>query len=118
MTDQLRDVQNSGKLAVISSRKNFIEAVSQHPGGKEHMERGFASQHAYTFLSLEEKDGIVCARLRNPWGRGAVESIRNELTGFRSYQAAKRDRTGSFLVDMKTLVTYMNYVCVTNRPQN
>jgi hypothetical protein len=118
MTDRLRDVQNRGQIAVISSRKNFIGAVSQHPGGKEYMERGFASQHAYTFLGLEEKDGIVCARLRNPWGRGAVESIRNELTGFRSYQAAKRDRTGSFLVDMKTLVTYMNYVCVTNRPQN
>ena len=101
----LKNSQRQGRLITASTRENFIQNTGKMPGGRESEERGLYSNHSYTVIGLETKNNIDYVRLRNPWGRGVVEEVRNPLTGRVAFRKVK-DRYGTFVIDMKTFITY------------
>ncbi len=61
---------------------------------------------------IENKNGVDYVRLRNPWGGGAVEHVRNPITGNVTIRKSE-DRYGTFLVDINTFVTYFGDITAT-----
>ena len=63
-------------------------------------------------IGLETRNNIDYVRLRNPWGSGGVEHVRNPVTGIVSVRKRK-DRYGTFVIDLMTFVTYFGSVVTT-----
>ncbi|MCR5746860.1 MAG: hypothetical protein K6G03_04060 [Lachnospiraceae bacterium] len=113
--NKLTDAQNSGKMITAATRENFIQNVGKAVGGNESIERGIASSHTYTVLGLEKNaNGISYVRIRNPWGGGRIQSVRNELTGNVSFKKDKHG-FGSFLIDISSFVIYFESISITKK---
>ena len=77
----------------------------------ENVRRGIAGKHAYTVLKLEEINGEIYVRIRNPWGTGVVETVQNELTGKTFIREADSDEYhGSCLIHINTFVEHISSV--------
>ncbi len=116
--NKLTNAQNSGKMITASTRENFIQNIGKAVGGNESMERGIASTHTYTVIGLEKNaNGLFYVRVRNPWGGGRIQSVRNELTGNVSF---KRDKHGygSFLIEISSFVVYFESITITDKIKN
>jgi hypothetical protein len=109
---KLKSAKESGMIITASSRQNFLQNTGERYGRGESEERGFYSTHTYTVIGIEEKNGIDYVRLRNPWGEGAVEEIRNPLTGIVSFRKSE-NRFGTFVIDIKSFVTYFATITTT-----
>ncbi len=118
MQDVVRDITGALKkkrLVTAGTRENFIQNTGTDPysgSGQETRERGLSSTHGYTVLGIEKNNGVYYIRLRNPWGLNTVEHIRNELTGKASIREAQEKHYGSFVLDLKTFVTYFRDISV------
>ena len=116
ITKEIRAAVKAHKVIAASTRTKFIQNTGERPGGREALERGFYSKHGYTVTGIEKKNGISYVRLRNPWGHGTVEEIRNPLTGKISFRATK-DRYGTFVIDMQRFVTYFSCITTGSLPK-
>ncbi|MBQ1526662.1 MAG: hypothetical protein IIZ75_05980 [Lachnospiraceae bacterium] len=112
MRNTLKSATNKGLVITASTRKNYIQNIGKRLGGDESEERGFYSGHSYTVIGLETRNNIDYVRLRNPWGSGGVEHVRNPVTGIVSVRKRK-DRYGTFVIDLMTFVTYFGSVVTT-----
>ena len=106
---EIKNAQKKGLIITASTRDSFIQNTAKRAGGNEYEERGLYSHHAYTVIGIETKNDIDCVRLRNPWGDGGLLEVRNPLTGVITY-IGTRDRYGTFVIDMKTFVTYFSNI--------
>ncbi len=108
LKDKLVELQRQKKVATLGTRYTFRK--SEQPGEREteKKQQGFSSSHGYTFIGVEEKNGVFYARLRNPSGV-KLDAVKNQLTGTTTYKDP-RNKLGTFCVDMKTLVIYMKGV--------
>ena len=60
---------------------------------------------------MEEIDGKTYVRIRDPWALGAVDTVKNELTGQIAMKEADRSkRQGSCLLEIHTFVEHMSNV--------
>lgn len=114
--EKLNKAKRDKRIVTVASRENFIQNIGSS-GGMEQEERGLYSTHEYTVLGVVTKNGIPCVRLRNPWGHGRLQAVRNPISGKVSYRKDSDNSYGSFVVDMKTFVTYFTSMFTSGTPQ-
>ncbi|MBP3198698.1 MAG: hypothetical protein J6N21_17075 [Butyrivibrio sp.] len=98
------------RIVMASTYREFKGATGVGFSG-EKKRRGLASKHEYTILGLEGKDGQEKVRIRNPWGEGVLETVKNELTGEETYRKAE-GRTGVFLLSLDEFVEHFRSIRV------
>ena len=105
LKDKLVDLQSHKKVVVFGTRYSFKKSDVPGVQETEDTQQGLSARHAYTFVGVEEHNGVFYARLRNPSGV-KTEAFKNQLTGQIGYNDSRK-KLGTFCVDMKTLVIYM-----------
>lgn len=74
-------------------------------GQSEVVMRGIVTQHGYTILGLERIGDREYVKLRNPWGQGISEAVKNVHTGKVTYRENQK-RSGVFYLDLPTFCKY------------
>ena len=109
---EMRKVLRSGmanrKLMVGGTWKSFPGYVGYGGFGEEER-RGLLPQHGYAILGLEEHGGRDYVVIRNPWGRGVVDTVENERT-HKTVIRGNKDRLGAFLLDIYTFTEHFSDV--------
>ena len=104
--DTIKEALKQKKMITASSFHHFDETTGLGPSG-EHKRRGLATSHVYTILGMETIDGKDYVRIRNPWGSGVVETVKNERTGRTTIRKTDSLRKlGTFLLDFETFTEH------------
>ncbi len=101
-----------GDIITASSYKRLVGATGSGSSGEE-VRRGIAGQHVYTITDMEVIEGKYYVHVRNPWGRSAVETVKNGLTGKSVIRESDdRQRSATYLMEIHDFVEHMKSVTV------
>ena len=108
--ESLKELLDQGAIVTAGTYELFAGPTGL---GADALKRkqGLVGRHAYTVIGMEEIDGKTYVRIRDPWALGAVDTVKNELTGQIAMKEADRSkRQGSCLLEIHTFVEHMSNV--------
>ena len=114
ISKKLKNIFDDKKKHIVmgSTYHEFKGATGSGFSGEQER-RGLSSRHEYTILGLEGEEGQEKVRIRNPWGSGVVETVKNELTGEETYRRAE-NKTGVFLLSLDEFAEHFQDIRVFN----
>jgi hypothetical protein len=110
--DEIKEAIERGDMVTGGTMEYKPPEVEGAEGlNNEHIDNGIVESHAYTVLGVEEREGVLLVKLRNPWGTGTVGySEDSEQRGGIARKLVREENEGFFLMELNDFVAAFNKV--------